>query len=251
MKKFELIVGIDLAKLTLTVCSGTNPEQTKLFTIDNTVEALSGLIEELTSQVSMPSAILVCFEYTGNCGDKLTHLLAGAGIVTWAIHPQVGSSYSTVLSREKNDDIDTLNLWEFAYVHQHKVEPYVLPSESTLKIKELQTARKQYIKKRTATINQIKDLKQKMKPGDVVLDLHVNTLKKYNENIDFLNDEIEKEIKNNPILKRQKQILKSIPGIGEVTSTHLIAISDGFEKFDYNPKKIAAVPLMINNQVLP
>jgi len=219
--------------LTLTICSGNTPEERKLWTIDNNIEALSELIEELLSQVSTASAILVCFEYTGNCGDKLTHLLADAGIITWAIHPQVGSSYSTVLAREKNDDIDTLNLWEFAYVHQHKVEPYVLPSESTLKIKELQTARKQYVKKRTATINQIKDLKQKMNPSDIVLELHLKTLKDYNENIDMLNNEIENEIKN-------KQILKSIPGIGEVTSTHLIAVSDGFEKFDHNPKKIAA-----------
>lgn len=239
MKKYELIVGIDLAKLTLAVCIGTDVENTKSFEIENSLESIKDLISKLKKQQSDLSKILVCFEHTGHCGDKLATLLDSEGIPMWAVHPQVGNSYSTVVNREKTDELDAIRLFEFAFAHKHKVQLYKRPEQITLKIRELQTFRKQLVTKRTASINQLKDFKQKANPNKDIIETHQFFVKIYTEKIKELEEKIAKLIEQNPEIKRIEKILLSVPGIGKVTSKHLIAITDGFNKLgDY--RKLAA-----------
>lgn len=240
MKKYELIVGIDLAKLTLAVCIGTDVENTKSFEIENSLEAIKDLIVKLKKQQSDLAKILVCFEHTGHCGDKLSTLLDSEGIAMWAVHPQVGHSYSTILDREKTDALDARRLFEFAFAHKHKVQLYKRPEKITLKIRELQTFRKQLVTKRTASINQLKDFKQKAKPDKDIMAMHQFFIKSYTEKIKELEEKIAKLIEQNPEIKRIEKILLSVPGIGKVTSKHLIAITDGFNKFNYDYRKLAA-----------
>lgn len=240
MKKYELIVGIDLAKLTLAVCIGTDIENTKSFEIENSLKAIKELIIKLKKQQKDLSKILVCFEHTGHCGDKLSTLLDSEGIAMWAVHPQVGSNYSTVVDREKTDALDAMRLFEFAFAHKHKVQLYKRPEQITLQIRELQTTRKQLVTKRTASINQLKDIKQKAKPPKKVMEIHQNLIENYSELIKELEEDISSLIQENPALKRLEKILLSVPGIGKVTSKHIIAVTDGFNKFDYDHRKIAA-----------
>lgn len=240
MQKFDLIVGIDLAKLTMAVCMGTDSEHTESFEIENSLEAITDLIARLKKKQKDLSKILVCFEHTGNCSDKLATLLDSSGMAMWAVHPQVGSSYSTVMNREKTDEQDAMRLFEFAFAHKHKVQLYKRPERITLEIRELQTARKQLVTKKTASINQLKDFKQKAKPSKDIIDIHKCLIKTYTEKIKELEEKIAEIIEENPVIKRLEKVLLSVPGIGKVTSKHLIAITDGFKKFGGDHRKIAA-----------
>jgi len=231
--KFKLIFGIDVSKLTLDVTYFFDKKK-EYIQVSNDAKGISKLVQMIGELGLCESDVLVCCENTGNYMDKLAFVMKGLSATFWVIHPVIMKSYRLDLQRSKNDKVDSAKIAEFALAHQHKSVSYHHPDQKTKEMKELHLLRKQLVGLRQKTLNFIASEQDKAVPGIM------NTLV-YEQIHSLLNDlvkEVEKSIKL--LIKSEKTIstpfliLKSVPGIGDVTAQRMLIATDGFKKIkDY------------------
>lgn len=241
MRKFELFIGIDVAKRTLAICLGSSVNRYKIYEIDNTKAGMKKLKKLMAAFNIEDSKILICMEHTGHCIDLLVETFADHCSV-WVVNPLTMSHYQVDINVSKTDPCDAHKIFDFAFAHQHKAEArrFVNPSAKSKKIKQLSVLRKQLIQKRTASTNQLKDAQQIPNLDTIVLDCHQQNIDLYNKQIKQIDKQLKEFIQQDEELAKNSKILKSTPGLGPVLSQTFIEVTDNFTKFELNWKKMAA-----------
>jgi transposase len=235
MKKYLLIIGIDVSKLTLAVCYKFDSEFIQ-FETSNDAKGISRIIGLRDKYKLQDEDILICCENTGSYMDKLAYAIRSTRITLWVVHPMIIKSYKLELDRIKTDTVDARKIVEFAYAHQHKVVHYHHPDNKSRMLRDLFRLRKQIIKLRQQVLN-FQDSHQTRAISHPVNDLVYNQIK---EILTQFIVAIEKEIKD--LFMKDKTYhdymheLCSIPGIGPVISQHMIIITDGFKRFNDHKK---------------
>lgn len=232
-RKFKLIFGIDISKLTLDVTYFFD-DLSHYLQVPNNAKGISQLVDLMEELGIDQNQVLVCCENTGSYTEKLALVMKSLDVTFWVVHPVVMKGYKLDLQRTKNDKVDSNKIAEFALAHQHKATNFHHPDQKTKELKELYLLRKQLIGIRQRTLNFIASENDKAIPGIL------NTVV-YDQLKLFLTDlikEVEKSIKL--LIKSEKtisgyyNILLSIPGVGPVIAQHILAVTDGFKKItDY------------------
>lgn len=226
MKKYETIVGIDVAKLKLDVAIVTvDPETKNYLVIENTSKAIKALLKKIKGSV------LYCFEHTGNYTMPLCCTLQEMRI-DYCMVPGLTVKKSKGISRGRNDKADSFDLAEYAITHQHNLRLTTLADIDIQKIKLLLTEREKLVKS-------IKSFKM-TKENESFLPRNIlkQTLLVNNKTVRFLKNQlkaIELEINKvavaNNQINHQLGLLVSIPGIGQQTALNLIVVTHGFTLF--------------------
>lgn len=232
-RKFKLIFGIDISKLTLDATyffEGTS----RYFQITNNAKGISQLVDTIKELGVNEKDVLICCENTGNYTEKLAMVMKSLDVTFWVVHPVIMKGYSLDLQRAKNDKVDSMKIAEFALAHQHKATNFHHPDQKTKELKELYLLRKQLISLRQRTLNFIASENDKAIPG-ILNTVVYDQLKHF---IAGLIKDVEKSIrlliKSEKTIKSYYNILLSIPGIGPVIAQHILAVTDGFKKIiDY------------------
>ncbi len=227
MKK--IYIGLDIAKLSFVAAiKMDNQDKVKSFT--NDTEGFQKLIA--WTQKLPGDQCHYCMESTGKYGDALALFLYNATHTVSIVNPaKIKHFMQSQLSRNKTDSVDS----KFIRYYTELFSPAAwspLPSET----QELQAL----VKRRDSLKNMLLQEGNRLENVEVIIkksiDDHIDYLKK---EIKATEEKIEQHINNYAALKKNAELLKSIPGIGEVTTSKALAFFGNVTQFD-NAKQVAA-----------
>ena len=177
---------------------------------------------------SLPEDCHCVMEATGNYSMLLLYLLQKANITVSMENPQKIKHFArAMLSTTKTDEIDAKLI--AMYGEKMEPEPYKIPSESILLLKQKRTVLRQLKKQLTIWTNlqeSMEPLPKKDPASKVAIEQTIKFLRKQ---ISKLEDEITHL--SNKEFKRQMELLTSIRGIGESIASALIIATGGFTYF--------------------
>ena len=177
---------------------------------------------------SLPEDCHCVMEATGNYSMLLLYLLQKANITVSMENPQKIKHFArAMLSTTKTDEIDAKLI--AMYGEKMEPEPYKIPSESILLLKQKRTVLRQLKKQLTMWINlqeSMEPLPKKDPASKVAIE---QTIKFLSKQISKLEDEITHL--SNKEFKRQMELLTSIRGIGKSIASALIIATGGFTYF--------------------
>jgi transposase len=208
-----LFVGVDVAKDKLDLARSDQPPG-KVWTFDNTPAGIARLLASLVD--ARPTTIVV--EATGGLERPLAGALLDAGLPVAVVNPRKVRHFARALGKlAKNDAIDAGVLVEFARC----AEPLLARkrSEVRVELEALVTCRRQLAHARTEQVNRRGATRSKaaIKAIDAVTDT-----------LDRQIADLEKQIRrliedDDGDLKPLDELLRSVPGVGQVLSSTLLA----------------------------
>jgi len=214
-------IGIDVGKYTLEIFAGRE------FSIANTEAALADWLAGL----SRPE--LVLFEATGRYDGKLRRALEQAGIAFCRVNPAQARAFARATGQlAKTDKVDAQMLARMAQAL--RPHPQAAADERRRLLGELARRRDQLVDMRRGELTR----QQEMAEPEILTDIsaHIELL---TSRIAVFDSRIAALIAATDELAQAQRLLRSIPGIGLVTATTLLAFLP--EAGHRSPKTIAAL----------
>jgi transposase len=202
-------VGIDVSKERLDVAVVPSGEKRQF---SNDEAGLSKLLGKLVKL----SPTLVVMEPTGGFEVPLAGALAAEGLPVAVVNARQIRNYARAVGKlAKTDKLDAMIIAEFA----HKVEPEVRPlrDEENQEIKAIVSRRRQLMEMLKAEKNRLATAPKFMKTNIMA---HIKWLSQEMEQLDR---NLRQQIEASPIWWEKDDLLRSIPGVGNVTSATLLA----------------------------
>lgn len=209
MSAADSFVGIDVSagRLDIGVVPGGEG-----WSVENEPEAIAGLIPKLRELA--PTLILL--EATGGIEIPVVSQLAAVGLPVVVINPRQVRDFARATGRlAKTDAIDAAVLAQFAEAIRPAVR--ALPDEATQELADLIARRRQLIEMITAERNRLKRARSAVS-GQIRR--HINWLEHELAGVDR---EIKQRVEASPIWREREDLLRSVPGIGPVVSSTLLA----------------------------
>ena len=175
----------------------------------------AGLSKLLGNLVKL-SPTLVVMEPTGGFEVPLAGALAAEGLPVAVVNARQIRNYARAVGKlAKTDKLDAMIIAEFA----HKVEPEVRPlrDEENQEIKAIVSRRCQLVEMLKAEKNRLAIAPKHIKPNIMA---HIEWLRR---EMDDLDRNLRELIEASPIWREKDDLLRSIPGIGNVISATLLA----------------------------
>jgi transposase len=224
MKTF--VVGIDISKDKLDI--GIIPTSEN-WSIPNEVDGLA----ELACRLSDLSPKLVVMEATGGLERPVRAVLEQAGLPCAVVNPrQVRDFAKSKNILAKTDSLDAFVLADFG----EKMEPKARPGKDkdTQELEAIVTRRRQLIRMLTAEKNRLQqEASAKIRTN---IQEHISWIQKC---LKDLEKDMRKRIKQIPEWRERAKIICSVPGIGPVTMSTLLALFPELGKL--SRKQIAAL----------
>jgi len=205
----DTFVGIDVSNPWLDVA--TRPA-TKQLRVSNDAAGISEIVSILSEQ----GPELVVVEATGGLESPLVAALSVGGLPVAVVNPRQVRDFAKATGKlAKTDALDAEVLAHFA----EAVKPQVreLADEKAQHLSALLARRQQLIQMLTAEKNR---LKRATKPVQCRLKAHIAYLDK---ELDEVDSELSDAIKESPLWREKENILRSVPGIGPVSSATLLS----------------------------
>lgn len=209
-------LGIDISKAKFDVALLRDDGKLRHKVFPNT---LAGY-QQLSVWLSKHSALSIhaCMEATGTYGEALAAYLHQAGQIISVVNPAVIKAFaSTELSRTKTDKLDASLIARYCQKHQ---PPAWTPPPP--EISELQAL----VRRLEALLEMLQQERNRLAGGIS----SASVKESVEQHIDYLNEQIthtQSLIKNhmdgNPTLRQRRDLLTSIPGIGETTAAKFLA----------------------------
>lgn len=222
----DSVIGIDVAKDTLDVANW--PGDLKL-NIPNQPEGHQQLIQKLPQ----PKACFVVLEATGGYERPVVAALLDAGYTVAVANPRQVRDFAKCAGiLAKTDRIDACVIARYGF----QMRPRALEKvrEKQAELNELVVRRRQLIALRTAESN-----RRGLVTSQAVLRSLNQVLERLVEEVQAIDDEIAKLVKSDDDWTARSELLQSVPGVGDVTATTLIA--EVPELGQLNREKIAAL----------
>ena len=213
----DVFVGIDIGKFKFDVAIVSQQHKSMHREFQNNREGFKSLLKWLGKEV-LDREPHFCMEATGRYGEALAFFLYDAGCAVSVVNPLCIKNYGkSKLRRTKNDKIDAILIGVFCQSeHPRLWEP--LPMESR-KLQEM-----------TRELYRIKDLvaqeKNRLKAGThckTVQDSMESRLFYLEAQVEDLEAIINAHVEKSAKLKKQRNLLVTIPGIAERTANALLA----------------------------
>jgi len=229
--KFKTFIGVDVSKMTLDICSISEEGLIEDYQIPNDSKSLKSFFVLLEKKFEL-STILVCAEHTGHYSNPLRSFCLDSGIDIW-LESGAEIKLRSGVQRNKSDKIDAGRIASYALRYSDKAKTERTKNDALEEAKLLLSERELYVKERAKYKAQIRDLKKFIasayyKDRKKRMDKHLALLSRSIVQIDKRVKEIFKETEK---LSKQKELLKSIDGVGEQVAVHTIVATVGFEKF--------------------
>jgi transposase len=218
-------VGIDVSKAQLDVAVHG---QARAWQTPNTETGIPDLAARL--QALQPT--LIVLEATGGFEMPLVAALAAARLPVVVINPRRARDFARATGQlAKTDAIDAHVLAHFAAAVRPTPRP--LPTDQEEQLTALLTRRKQLVEMPTVEKNRRHTVRPTMRPD---LDEHIAWL---TERLANLDQDIDQFVQASPLWQTQDAVLKSVPGVGRITTSTLLAMLP--ELGTLNRQQIAAL----------
>jgi transposase len=222
------VLGIDVSKAKLDIALLIGGK-VKSKVVENTSEGHRILLEWIGKSKATWSALHVCMEATGVYHEAVALALHAAGLKVSVVNPACikGFGHSENI-RNKNDEIDAgliaryclamaPELWTPPPLEQRQLRAWTLRVQSLKDIRQQETNRLE-----AHQVAGLQDVADNVTEHIVWLD----------EEIKKLEDEIDDHIDRHPGLKKDAQLIASIPGIGATTVARLLGHLGDIRRFE-------------------
>ena len=228
--KINETVGIDVSKLKIDAFIH-GKKKFKVFenSIKGFKQALKWVFKE--NKCAIANTLFI-FEHTGIYSENLSVFLSEESI-QFSIVPGLAVKRSLGIVRGKNDKIDAKRLAVYAYRLREEIKPFVLPSDKLMKLKKLLSLRERMVKQRAGYKSSLKELKHFLKKTEnyVLFTTQEKLINSISKQIEIVENEADKIIKEDNDLSELFLLLTSIKGIGAQTAMFVIVYTNGFTKF--------------------
>lgn len=219
-------VGIDVSKARLDVAVRPTGAHCSFL---NNEEDLAKLVEMLRP---VGEDALVVLEPTGGYEMAVVSALLEAKLAVAIVNARQVRDYAKATGKlAKTDRIDARVLAEFGEAVRPSPRP--IPDEQTRELEALVTRRRQLVDMCTMEKN-----RKALAPKVVRLQLD-KTIEFIKQQIEELDKQLRKHIQSSPMWREKENLLKSVPGVGDVTARTLIALLP--ELGTLNRKEVAAL----------
>lgn len=210
------IIGIDISKKKFDLCLLRDNGKLKHKVFPNTPSGFLQLSAWLEKQ--KVEQVHACMEATGTYGEALCLYLFDAGHRVSIINPAVIKAYAqSRLSRTKTDKVDATLIAQFCLEREPPAWT-PLPKE----VRDLQA-----LVRRLESLLEMHQMEvNRLEAGTTAEQVRDSLI----EHITFLDEEIKRtealirtHIDQHPTLREQRELLVSVPGIGETTAAKLLA----------------------------
>jgi len=202
-----VVAGIDVSKDWLDVAIGDESLR-----VANDAAGIGALIERLRST----DVQWVVMEATGGYETQAASAIAGAGLRLAVVNPRQVRDFAKATGRlAKSDRIDARVIAAFG----EAIEPQIvrLPDEQTRELQGLLTRRSQLVGMRVQESNRLALMEGAMRKQ---IKSHIAWLDKA---IDEVNTDITARLRKSPVWREKDELLRSLKGIGPITSSTLMA----------------------------
>jgi len=227
-------LGIDVGKKDL-FCHIIIEKITHSETFDNTTTGIKKLLIWL-GKLTTFDQLAACLEQTGHYGKDLAKALFNAKLAAvYMVNPRQIKAYGNQkLRRNKSDTADAKLIASFLRAEHHDLRPWTPPSIENEKITELS----RYAESLTADTAKLKT-KCEAVSNQAILRSLKRRIKSQEKELADIRQRINKLIQTKDSLVKQKFLLASIPGLGEITQHILIAELPDITLFS-NARQVAA-----------
>lgn len=202
-------VGIDVSKDRLDV--HVLPSNLA-FAVARDGKGVSELSERL--KTLLPTAVAV--EATGGFETVVAAGLGSAGLPIVVVNPAQVRAFARALGkRAKTDPIDAAVIAAFLAATRPDVRP--LPDEDTRRLADLVARRRQIVEMMTAERQREKRASAKTRKSIVRL------LRALEKELSVLDHDIDDAVRGSSVWREKEDLLKSVPGIGDVTARTMLA----------------------------
>jgi len=239
MKNYSLIIGIDISKLKLDIIGIDANSETILQhqIIENTVSKINSFLKKVIKKYGI-NDVLFSFENTGVYSYFLASSLDKMNVdycnlSALEIHRSIG------IKRGKSDKIDALVIAKYTLTNRFKLKLSVATEQHLMELKLLYTQRE----KVTKAIRQFQNNKETelFLPKEMLSKFsksNTSIIKNLKRNLKLIDTQIVSIININSSLKKDYELVQSIPGIGPQTASYLLIVTKGFTCFE-NARQLA------------
>lgn len=214
-------LGIDIAKNKFQAALLKN-EKYKSKSFNNNIAGFLGLLAWLKQRE--PGDLHVCMEATGNYGERLAKFLFDHGYTVSVVNPsRIKAFGESELLRNKNDKIDAQLIARFC----QKMKPSAWEPDppEVEHLRSLGRRRDVLISMRTQEMN-------RRGTADTSVNESIEKVIAFlDQEIQKISKDIKDHINNNDDLKRKRDLLKSIKGVGDVVIEAILSETNGFARF--------------------
>lgn len=236
----KYVIGIDISKSKLD-CAVMDSEY-KIpceVIIPNTEKGIASFLKDLSKKLKITKdELLICCENTGIYNRPLEKFCSKSGYLLWVEHPVKIKKAASDL-RGKDDKKDARRIAEYAVRYHDKTVPYEEPEEVIQQMNVLTKSRDTLLLQKTALENQLREAKSHdLYAFKLLNEAFSKTLKTLKASIKTIENQLLELIETQEEIKKNKELLTSIPGIGPQCALNFIIITNNFKSFD-NAKHLA------------
>lgn len=185
------------------------------FVVARNGAGVEDLVARLKSR-TQPIA-LVAIEATGGFETVVAAGVAGAGLPVAVVNPAQVRAFAQALGkRAKTDPIDAAVIAHFA--EATRPQPRPLPDDMTQLLAELVSRRRQIVDMIAAESQRERRVVNKR-----MLKSIARVKKALEKELDDINGQIDDQIRGSPVWVEKEDLLKGVPGVGDVTARTLLA----------------------------
>lgn len=205
----SVYVGIDVSKASLDIAVRPSGEH---WQVENTSEGIASLVAKLQSLTQ----VSIVLEATGGYETAVAVSMSVVKLPVAVINPRQAREFAKSLGRlAKTDKIDASVLAHFGEaIHP---EPRVMPDEQTMLLQAALVRRRQIVEMMAAEKNRLHTAHKTIQPR---LKEHITWLEAERDELD---KELHDQLSNSVVWREKENLLRSVPGVGPVTATTLLA----------------------------
>lgn len=230
-QEMKQAVGIDVSKAKLDVAVQMPGGKIKSKVVANSAAGFQELRAWLTRQgVLNPH---VCMEATGSYWEALATDLADHAITVSVVNPAQIKAFATAQGvRTKTDAVDARVIAQFCALHAPA--PWVAAPPSVRRLRALVSRRQSLIDLRTQESNRLEvtsmaEVRRSISEVLAVLDGQIAQIE----------EQIAKDVDDDATLREQRDLLDTIPGVGDKTIGTLLSHYGGELRFDKTGQAVA------------
>lgn len=221
-------VGCDVSKSTLDLAIHEHGKDYRLFEhlqVPNNTDGFRAMRKWLrTFKINVREAV-IAMEHTGSYSNALAEWCFAKGITFVLLHP-MDVKNAGARGRNKTDKTDAQFIADYAYTMREKLSPSKPECPSIKKLRELRNERQLAVRARTAYLNQMKNVTEKS-----TLRRMEKVAASFAEQIKSTEAAIRTTIEADHLIKKNYDLLVSIPGIGMINALMTIIATGNFTRF--------------------
>ena len=235
MDTIQCWVGIDVSKKKLDIAL-LRDDRIKPKSLPNSLTGFEQFKEWLIFQKVNLDQVWVCLEATGPYSDTLATWLDDSDFKVSVVNPTRIKGYAqSELVRNKTDKTDAATIARFSKAVKPK--QWHAPSPEIRILRALVDRLEELKQTRQQELNRIEAYQsQNQESLSLRVQSHVDWL---TEEIEKLQSEIDDHIDQNPTMKKDAELIKSIPGMGSISTAKFMAYVGDAKRFK-NAKALAA-----------